>query len=238
MRKITGIAACLLTIVCLATHALGISSTSHVAHEDQAVAPSTAEAMSWPAGTMALINDPDRTNGWNPWFSEWPNDVNHYELHAANDQDLHRIIQKLADIATRPVVIKLNPASEPSAIGFTTVLSEGNATPLLFSIGSQQRIDEWFGRLPDGRFGVHQFDEPPTALPPTLTLFLTHPLFDLEALDVPVGIEIHADITDSLRESTPDNPLFHQIDQFVLDHQERQEAEITGTSQPQTDISE
>lgn len=237
MRK-TVAAICLLTVGVLAPCALGVSGTSQIAQEEVLVDPGTAEIMGWPTGVTELVNDRSRTNGWNPWFSEWPNDVNHYEMHAATDQDLQRIIHKLAAIGTRPVVIKLNPAHEPSAVGFTTVLLEGNATPVLFSIGSQKIIDQWFSRLPDGRFGIHQFDEPPTAMPPTLTFFLAHPLFDLEALNFPVEIDIQADIANSFRESTPEDPRIHQIDQIIMEHKKRQEAESVAASQPQVNPSE
>jgi hypothetical protein len=58
----------------VATNVLAMSSTSQVAWRDKPV-PAQPD---WPAGVLDLVNDPLRTEGWNPWFSECANDVNFY----------------------------------------------------------------------------------------------------------------------------------------------------------------
>ena len=73
--------------------------------------------------------------GWNPWFSEWPNDVNHYEIKLRGQDDLKQIIQKLVAIRCDVVRIRLDPGKEPGALGFTTVLPKGNDTAAVFAIG-------------------------------------------------------------------------------------------------------
>jgi hypothetical protein len=47
---------------------------------DQAVftLTGTARVGNSKGGSFDLVNDPLRTQGWNPWFSEWPNDMNFY----------------------------------------------------------------------------------------------------------------------------------------------------------------
>ena len=125
--------------------AFGMSSTTRVAWPDKPVVGEN----DWPEGTLALVNDPLRTEGWNPWFSEWPNDVNNYGFQVTNTADVNRLIQKLAAIKSTNAQIRFSADKEPKSLGFTTVLKDGNAIGVVFCIGSQARINEWFQRLPE-----------------------------------------------------------------------------------------
>lgn len=198
--------------------ACGMSGTSQVAWPGKPV----AAVADWPAGVLELINDPLRTKGWNPWFSEWPNDVNHYAFMVTNSSDVNRLIRKLADIKAGKRVILLAPGKEPRSLGFTTVLPENNGMGVLFSIGSQQSIDGWFQRLPEiepgvRKFGVHRFKAPPAATPPTLTLHVSHRAIDLKKLEIPSTIEVSA-IIPPVQSDGQTLPQPQEIESFVAKH--------------------
>ena len=67
---------------------------SPVAAEGQPV----GEDKPWPARLVDVVNDPARSVGWNFWFSECSNDVNHYAFVAKSTDDLNRILKKLAAV--------------------------------------------------------------------------------------------------------------------------------------------
>ncbi|MFT5126970.1 MAG: hypothetical protein ACI8W8_000568 [Rhodothermales bacterium] len=205
-----------------------ISSTSQVASEGQLLPKAVVETYGWPEGVLDLVNDPLRSNGWNPWFSEWPNDVNHYEVNLREHHDLDKIIQKLSAIRCDVVRIQLDPGTEPGALGFTTSLPKGNGTAAIFAIGSQKIIDQWFRGLPEiepgvRKFGVQRYTESPKALPPTLTLFVGHRAIDLEKLAVPARIEVSGTFSDAYRKEHKDDPMVTGIDDFITGHRKKQE---------------
>ena len=163
----------------------------------------------WPPGTGEIVNDPCRTKGWNPLFSEWPNDVHHYALVIDSTDDLNRLIAKLAGIKSDLQQIRLSCQTEPRSLGFVTSMPEDNGISVLFTIGDQKQIDDWFKQLEDSddnhdlvttlvkgvvvptpdrrtekQFGKMTFAFAPTAIPPTLTVFVQNPLVDLEQLMV------------------------------------------------------
>jgi len=72
----------LLAILMLAGRAMGMAGMDHVANKGQVYSDAVAEQWEWPAGVMELVNDPLRTDGWLPWFSELPNDVNYFHREA------------------------------------------------------------------------------------------------------------------------------------------------------------
>lgn len=102
----------------IATNTFAMSGTSQVAWRDKPV-PVQPD---WPAGVLDLVNDPLRTEGWNPWFSEWPNDVNYYAFKVSGTNDVNRLTAKLAAIKGAKPQILLNPGKEARVLAFTTVL--------------------------------------------------------------------------------------------------------------------
>jgi hypothetical protein len=218
---------CTLFALCLCVFAM--SSTSQIAAEGQLIPKASVETHGWPAGVLDLVNDPLRSDGWNPWFSEWPNDVNHYEMKLHGQDDLEQIIQKLVAIRCDVVRIRLDPGKEPSALGFTTELPKGNGAAAVFAIGSQKIIDQWYLRLPEiepgiRKFGVHRYTECPKALPPTLTLFVGNSGIDLAKLKVPMRIQVSDALSDSYRKEHESDPLVNAIDKFITEHGKKQEA--------------
>ncbi len=148
-------------------------------------------AESLPGGVDALINDASRTQGWNSWFSEWPNDVNHYGYEIESTDDLNRLIRALAKVKSEIRQVRLATEKEPSGLGWVTRLKEGNGLAAVFSVGDQSRIDEWYKRVRKP-FGVHEFLAAPTAVPPTLTIYVQNEAVDLRKLKIPEGITVSA----------------------------------------------
>jgi len=216
--------------------ASGISSTTQVASEGQPISQVQVDHYGWPDGVIDLLNNPLRADGWNPWFSEWPNDVNVYEFKIRGSDDLDSIMRQLTQIHSGEIRIALNPASEPRSLGFTTVLPEGNDRAAAFSIGSQNLIDPWYLRLPESEpgvrtFGVHRYSECPKAMPPTLTLYVGHSAINLDELDIPADIEVTAQMSDSYREAHTDDAIVQNIEQFVKEHKRTRELAQTQKSE-------
>ena len=169
----------------------------------------------WPRGTGNIVNDRCRTTGWQPWFSEWPNDVQHYALVIESTDDLNRLLAKISKIEGDLKHIRLACQIEPSSLGFVTSMPKGNGIPVMFTIGDQKQIDDWYKELGntdgnddltkalakglvlekprrgvDKKFGKMTFARVPTAIPPTLTIFVQNPLVELEQLKIPAGIDV------------------------------------------------
>jgi hypothetical protein len=198
-------------------HVFAISSTDQVAWAGKPVA---AEAH-WGEGVLELVNDPLRGDGWHPWFSEWPNDVNYYEMKASKLEEINHLITQLAAIKASKVQILLNPAREAGALAFTTTVKIGSAIPAVFSIGDQGRIDQWFDHLKkkEGsdkpKFGVYTIEKAPEALPPTLTLYVGHAAVDLKKLKIPERVQVTADVSKSYREQHEGDPSIKAIEDYV-----------------------
>jgi hypothetical protein len=184
-----------------------------------------AESPGWPAGVADLVNDPTRTSGWNSWFSEWPNDVNQYGFEIAKTDDLNRLIGKLAAIKSGARQIRLSYLEEPRSLGWVTRLPEDNKVTVIFSIGNQSQIDQWYKRVRKP-FGRMEFVAAPVAVPPTLTIFVQNDWVDLDALQIPQGIAVEAGYVPT---------VFHLSNTKIEKGQEAAAAErkkVTGT-QPQ-----
>ena len=77
--------------------AWAIAWTEQVAVPGKAVSKQAADDHGWPAGTLDVINDSCRTTGWQPIFSELPNDVEYYLLDVKSAEDVAReILEHLA----------------------------------------------------------------------------------------------------------------------------------------------
>ena len=215
---------CLGLILVTTAPAFGAAGTSRVGEPGVELPAESVEHYGWPEGVLAIINDPARRNGWQPWFSEWPNDIIHFEMAPAEMDQLNALIQRLAEVRAPVRRVVLSPAAEPSGLGFVTQLEPGNAVPAVFALGSQPVIDQWYDRLPeDKRFGVHQFEEAPTAMPPTLTVYVGHDMVDLEKLRVPLVLEVAVVELRSVPEDQRP-PMLEKLDAYASEHQ-RQRAE-------------
>jgi len=178
--------ACFGLLLCfVATDLFAAGGTAVIASKGQ---PVTAAA-GWPEGLGELLNDPARTTGWLDWFSEWPNDVNHYAFENATTDDINRLIEKLAAVKSEVRQIRLSYLREPSGLGWVTQLPKGNGIAAIFSMGDQERIDEWYKRVRKP-FGVMEFTAAPVAVPPTLTIFIRNKAVNLDEIKIPEGITV------------------------------------------------
>lgn len=178
--QLVTLALCLVTTIALHDDAFGAGGTSVVATKGQPAHVSP----NWPKGAGELINDASRTTGWNSWFSGWPNDVNQYAFEINSTDDLNRLIERLASVKSDLRQIRLSHLKEPNGLGWVTRVPEGNGIAVIFSIGDQARIDEWYTHVRKP-FGVMEFTATPVAVPPTLTVFVQNTVVDLDELTVP-----------------------------------------------------
>ncbi|TWT74502.1 hypothetical protein Pla123a_33250 [Posidoniimonas polymericola] len=181
------LAFCLVTTLSVNDDAVAAGGTTIVATKGQ---PANVSP-NWPEGAGELVNDASRTSGWNSWFSEWPNDVHQYAFEIKSTDDLNRLIERLAAIKSDLRQIRLSHLKEPNGLGLVTRVPEGNGIAVIFSIGDQARIDQWFKHVRKP-FGVMEFAATPEAVPPTLTIFIQNAVVDLNELKVPEGIDVLA----------------------------------------------
>jgi hypothetical protein len=208
-----------------------MSWTDQAAQAGSPVSEKIVEYKAWPPGTMALVNDSLRGDGWTPCFSEWPNDMDHFEMRVKNRKDVQHLIDLLAKIEGSPVYVFLNPGSEPTGLGFTTSLPEGNGIGVIFSVGSQKQIDQWYGHLDEvepgvRKFGVHRYEKTPVARPPTLTLYLGNDAVDLATLMIPAKVEIRAGYNDRYRKEHKDDKVVQEIEKIVKEHEAKRKAAL------------
>ena len=199
----------------LVRSAFGIAGYSSVASEGRAV----EEESGWPAKMVDLVNDPARTVGWNFWFSDCPNDVNHYALLAKNTDDLNRLIKKLAATKAKGATVALALGKEYPA-GKFSFLKPGNGIAAVLGFGNQVTLNEWFSHLKEiepgvRQFGVHRYTAPPDAMPPTLTIYVEHPAVDRVKLEIPAEVHVIASVSKEEREKRKDEAAIKTIDRLL-----------------------
>jgi hypothetical protein len=210
-----------LVALLLATRsAFGIAGTSPVASEGRPA----QEEPGWPAKIVDLVNDPVRTVGWNEWFSELPNDVYQYAFAAKSAEDLNRLINKLAATKVKGTRVELALGKEFPA-GPISILKPGNNIPAVLGFGNPVRINAWYSHLkviePGVRkFGARRYTEPPTALAPTLTIYVENTAVDLTKLVIPAEVGIVASVSKEDREKRKDDEALKVIDR-LLDNRRR-----------------
>jgi hypothetical protein len=203
--------ACLCWVFAMATWTvLARSGASQIAWPGKSVQADTG----WPAGAVELINDPTRTEGWNPWFSGTPSDVRYFVFKLTNQEDASRLVDRLAAIQA-PVQLVLSPEREPLRFGFTSVLKPSNGLGALFSLGNQRVLNEW-------RSVAAKYPQKPqlavsnaVAQPPVLTLFVGNPMIDLKKLRVPRHVKVSAAAPDLVRQERPDDRTLLAIEEFL-----------------------
>ncbi len=206
---------CLAAVLSVADHSFAAGGTWIVAKKGQ---PAHASP-SWLEGASELVNAASRTSGWNSWFSQWPNDGNQYAFEIKSTGDLNLLIEKLAVIKSDLRQIRLSHLKEPKGLGWVTRVPEGNGIPVIFSIGDQARIDEWFKRVRKP-FGVMEFTATPEAVPPTLTIFVQNKVVKLDELIIPEDIDVLAGYVPI---------VFHKFNTTVEQQKENEEANTSAS---------
>lgn len=187
------------------------------------------ENLQWPGKMIDVVNDPARTVGWNFWFSECPNDVNHYAFVAKSTDDLNRVLKKLAAVDARGTTVIFTLGKE-FPVGNFSFLKKGNSAAAVLAFGNQTTINQWYVHLrePDGepgvkKFGVNRYTEPPKAMSPTLTIYALNPAVDIEKLVIPAAITVAATITKEEREARKAEAPLKAIDALLLKRQQAAE---------------
>ena len=86
-------------ILCaVSLEASALSFSSQVASKGNPVSKTEAQSLSWPEGVLDLVNDPARTEGYEPFFSELPNDIREYLMVFKSTEDANRLLKKLSKI--------------------------------------------------------------------------------------------------------------------------------------------
>jgi hypothetical protein len=149
------------------------------------VQKATAKGYGWPGDTLVLANHPFREQAWEPFFSECPNDVMHFGYRLRNVADANELLRAAGRMKEgKPRVV----LSADARFRWEQKGPEGYEAT--FVLGSQKVLDEWWRRLPNGRFGVHVLPKPPAAAPPILTLYLGGSQFTRQQLEIPAGLEV------------------------------------------------
>ncbi len=177
---VRGMSASLLTIV-LVSPCWALGGKDRVATEGHPV----HGRPSWPAGVTEFLNAPSRTFGWNRWQTGTPSDVDSYEFRVANIAEWNHLIEKFGGIQADDLVIVLVLPAEGD---------ESTRTGASLMLGDQDRIDRWFEHLKSDEtgnriYGVHRYDEPPVAMPPTLFLRLRNTT-DIDQLKISEAITV------------------------------------------------
>lgn len=193
---------------------LGASGTDHVVRRGEPM----EMIAGWPNGVHRLINDPVRTEGWHPWFTECPNDGHYFGLDVRGTKDINRLLKKLAGIEADHVELYLSP--EPGA-------SHANGVGSVFVLGNQRTLDSWFQQLREvepgvRKFGLHRYRECPKAQSPTLVLYVGHKSVDLSQLDIPRKVDITTGNAKTYRDEHAE--AFQAIDRFIEKHRLKQKA--------------
>ena len=229
------IASCVLSIFAIAwtlpSSVPAAAGTSQVASKG---VPYSAKERAWPEGTLALVNHPLRDKGWNDWFTQHPNDVCVFELKVRHEKDVQELIDLLAKVKGGARCLVLSPHGNHYVNSFAPPPQPARPSEIptgaTFSIGDQAIIDKWYERLPKDetgarKFGAHRYEKPPTALPPTLTLYVGSPaLEDLAGIRVPAGVELRPDFNDVWGKQYQSDWRVKRIVQFVAEHNAKKPA--------------
>jgi hypothetical protein len=198
----------------IATSARAASGTDRIAWPGR---PVTYIPASWPVGVEAIVNDPVRVDGWLPWFTELPNDIQYFEMDIRTTDQLNQILAKLSTIDCGRRELRLHPGS--FAPGYFGAQSRSRCGAV-FYVGDQNRLNTWYAALPvvasgEREFGVSCLSGCPTAAPPTVSVYVLHPAVDLAKLRVPAGVTVVSEVTDVYRHDHPGDPGVAKIDAAV-----------------------
>jgi len=208
------------------------TGTDVVIHHDREFSKDQAEPYDWPEGALEIANDPLRRWGYLVWSTGAPNDRIQFVLGVREASDLQRHVDLMKNIKSLKRQIILVPGHLPLLPGYAAPPDERARHGVVFEVGSQKVINEWYERLPEvcpglRRFGNRELNSPPEAYPPTLVISLSHPDvkdIELQGLRIPMIIDVKAEIDPAFRSERKNEDLIEQVETYVAQHQKRQEA--------------
>lgn len=150
-----------------------------------------------PAGIARIINDPLRTVGSNSCFSSNPAHRDTFEFEISDMRDLNRLIDLFSQVDGPKRIVHLSSTRPISPLrGFNPDL-RSPGPPVILTIEKQLVLDFWYRQVPQDQvrkaFGPSAIHHPPIASPPTLTVYIRHPLVDLDQLIIPENISLQVD---------------------------------------------
>lgn len=96
--------------------------------------------------------------------------------------------------------------------------------PVVFSIGEQTRIEEWFKRVRKP-FGRMEFTATPEAVPPTLTIFVQNESIELHKLEIPDGIDVSTGYVPTVFHKS-NTTIEQQLEKAAADGNENHELDL------------
>lgn len=197
-----------LAVFGLGQQARALYFVSH--HGRQPMTETMARARGWPEGTLELADHGLREDAWHPVWSGHANDVLHFGYRPKGLVETNELLARLAAIrGPKRVILCPEKAARGEGKGFTAT----------FSLGSQKTLDEWFDVLPGKRFGPRVLAEPPTALPPTLNLYLGGLDVEPARLRIRRGMQVVSGVSPQYRKQQPADPLIDAIDRLISTRQ-------------------
>lgn len=159
-----------------------------------------------PAGLAEFVNDPLRRNAYGAGGSETPVSFAFYSFQARTTEEVSHLIQQLGRIHA-PVRVELDPRSSQSR----SYLPENGATAVFFQ-SSAAVVEKWLkefaersaGKEPAAGFGivpgtwVKQWGARASAIrgvPYVLRIYIGSPAIKLDALEIPLNVELGAATT-------------------------------------------
>lgn len=213
VKRLRQVTPAVLLQLALATPLFAMAGTEHIASKGAPVSAEHAKACGWPDGVMEIVNDPCRGDGWNPWFTELPNDNEYYELHMRTMDEINNLLAKLGRIRGARVLI--SPESEVR-IGWTAMRPRDQDPAIVFVIGSETARSRWRNQLAKSKKDeTHKLQllrvGGPKALPATIIIYAGNPVIDLDKLQIPKGVAVDA-------EKRPRSAGTAKIEEFVRKH--------------------
>lgn len=181
-------------IVAFARPVDAAGGTDHIAEKGKRVA---GTVYGWPAGLEELLNDPARTDGWQPWFTELPSDVRYYDYEINTMGELNRVIARLAEVKADLRQIHLSYERAPQELGRVRGLPEKKQISVVVSFGSQAQLDQWYARVPQ-RAEDMELVFPRQALPLTLTVYVQNEFVKLDELKIQDGLRVTGGLAPTL----------------------------------------
>lgn len=165
----------------------------------------TGKPTPWSKAMLHLMNDPLRTDGWQPGFSDAPYDYVLFDYEVRSVEDVNHLIALFAEIDDPEAKIVLKLGAQPPK----NRLMAKDRPPVEFGLGNQGIRTFWYRHASRD---VKKFYGP-KATPPTLTLYVEHPAIDLERLQFPPGITLSAgNSVEAKAEQPPAKKILDLID--------------------------
>jgi hypothetical protein len=150
-----------------------------------------------PAGIVDVINGPLRTVGACSYWSDHPDHTKVFAFEIRNMDDLNRLIGLFSQIDGQKRIVHLTSMPPFSPLRNANVDPPSSRPAATLTISNQADLNEWYRHASEERIrrilGPSAIHHPPVAGPPTLMVFVPHPLVDLDQLIIPENISLTVD---------------------------------------------